>query len=190
MPRTCVLGWLAAVGVLLGCREEPATSTSTPTSTSTSTSTATPTPAATPTSPSAPATPPLAPLSRAVVVEPSGSSALSPASETVVDPGSTFQVELGVRIPDARLVLLDAADAHVPARSTHEVGDKTQLALAPAQPLAPGSRYVLRVEGATSRELRDGDRAWAPLSFPLLTAGTPPPPEPKKKPKAKAKRRR
>ncbi len=214
MPRTCVLAWAAALGVVLGCREEveiattTATSTATPTATPTSTSTPTPSSPppspASPSSPSAPAgagaeglkagtspatTPPV-PLSRAVVVEPAGSSPLSPASETVVDPASTFHVELGARIADARLVLLDGTDAHVPAKSTHEVGGSTQLALAPAQPLVPGSRYVLRVEGATSRELRDGERAWAPLSFALLTAGTPPPPEPKKKPKAKSKKRR
>lgn len=129
-----------------------------------------------------------APVSRAVVLEPTGAAPLARDAETVVDAASTFEVELPVRAVDARLVLLDGADAHVPARATREVGAATRLALTPSAPLVPGSRYLLRVEGATARELRAADGAWAPASFPLLVAGTPPPPEPKRKPKKRGRR--
>jgi hypothetical protein len=99
----------------------------------------------------------------------------------VVDPASTFEVEIAARLHDARLVLLDAADAHVAAGDVREVGSATRLTLAPAAPLVPGSRYVLRVDGAARRETHDAEgRAFAPLAFPLLAAGTPPTPAPKK----------
>ncbi|HEY6004565.1 MAG TPA: hypothetical protein VIV57_16955, partial [Anaeromyxobacter sp.] len=138
----------------------------------------------------APAAPAPVSITRAVAAEPTGPSALSGVAETVIDPASSFHVEVSGRIADARLVLLDSADAHVPARSTCELGATTQLTLSPAAPLVPGSRYVLRVEGASRREVRDGDRSYAPLSFALLAAGTPPPPEPKRKPKSKSRKRR
>jgi hypothetical protein len=122
-----------------------------------------------------------------VAIEATGPAPLSRDAETVVDPAATFEVELPARLTDVRLVLLDGGAAHVAARGAHELGPTTRLALAPAAPLVPGSRYVLRVEGATSRELRDGERTFGPISFALLAAGTPPPPEPKTK--AKKKRR-
>lgn len=128
-----------------------------------------------------------APVTRAVAVEPAGQTPLTPDGETVVDPASSFEVQLATRVADCRLVLLDAADAHVAARENREIGPATKLALTPAAPLVPGSHHVLRVEGGSGRELRDGDRAFAPASFRLLVAGTPPPPEPKRKAK---KRRR
>jgi hypothetical protein len=136
-----------------------------------------------------PAAPASIPITRAVAEGSAGPSALSAAAETLVDPASAFQVEVTGRLEDARLVLLDGADAHVPATSTRELGASTRLTLAPASPLVPGSRYVLRVEGASKREVRDGERSYAPSSFALLAAGTPPPPESKKKPKSKRKRR-
>ncbi len=141
-----------------------------------------------------PPTPPPLPstasvLRAAVATEPGGTAPLSPDGETVVDPGASFAVELASRIPDARLVLVDATDAHVPAAATRDLGAGTRLSLSPAAPLVPGSRYALRVDGAATRELHDADgRAYAPISFTLLAAGTPPPPAPKKKPK-RARRR-
>jgi hypothetical protein len=105
-----------------------------------------------------------------------------------VDPAATFEVELAPRLDDARLVLVDAAGAHVAAKDVREGAATTRLTLAPATPLVPGSRYVLRVDGAAVREMHDGDgRAFEPLGFAVLVAGTPPPPEPKKPTK---KRRR
>jgi len=121
-------------------------------------------------------------------MEPGGPAPLVRGGETVVDPASSFEIELSGRAVDARLVLLDGAEAHVPARSTREVGGTTRLTVTPTAPLVPGSRYVLRLEGAATRELRDGDRVYAPVSFALIAAGTPPPPQPKKKPKAKRRR--
>lgn len=133
------------------------------------------------------ATPPLAPppaVARASVHEPGGTQPLSPDGETVVDPVSSFELELGGRLTDARLVLIDGADAHVPAAASREVGATTRFLLRPAAPLVPGSRYVLRVEGAATSDLHDAaGRAYAPRAFTLLVAGTPPPPEPKRRPK-------
>jgi hypothetical protein len=189
--RTSLLGCFAAAA--LSCRGEPAPAAGggaavvsaspappTPASTPPPTATATPTEAASP--------PPSMPLARVAALEPSGPAPLARDAETVVDPAASFELELSGRLTDARLVLLDSADAHVAARSTREVGGQTRLTLAPASPLVPGSRYVLRVEGAGTREVRDGERAYAPLSFPLLAAGTPPPPEPKRKAKKRKRR--
>ena len=75
----------------------------------------------------------------------------------VVDPGATFEVELPARLPDARVVLLDAADAHVACRGRRELGVTTRLALAPAAPLVAGSRYALRVEGRSVALARTGE---------------------------------
>jgi hypothetical protein len=106
----------------------------------------------------------------------------------VVHPAATFEVELSARAADARLVLVDARDDLVPASATREVGAGTKLTLAPAAPLVPGSRYLLRLDGASDRDLHDdAGRAFSAVTLPLLAAGTPPPPEPKRA--AKKKRR-
>jgi hypothetical protein len=160
----------------------------TPTAAATATEAATPTPASPPT----PAPDPAATraLVRAVAaVEPAARTPLAHDGETVVDPASSFDVELAAPVRSVRLVLLDVADAHVAATAVREVGQATRLSLTPASPLVPGSRYVLRLEGAGGRELLDGAGApLAPLSFALLAAGTPPPPEPKR-PARRRKRR-
>lgn len=131
--------------------------------------------------PAPPAPPPPAPVRSALAREPAGATALAATGENVVDPAATFEVELDARLPDARLVLVDAADAHVPAKDVRELGATTRLTLSPEKPLVPASRYVLRVDGAARRELHDADgRAHAPVAFALLVAGDPPPPEPKK----------
>src|SRR4030042_1710188 len=88
---------------------------------------------------------------RALPHEPAGPPARSATGENVVDPAATFEVELEARLADARLALLDAADAHVPAKDVREVGATTRLTLAPEKPLVPASRYVLRVDGAARR---------------------------------------
>lgn len=145
------------------------------------TSTAAPTPPTSTSTPPAPPPPAAPPIRSALAREPAGTTALSATGENVVDPAATFEVELDARLADARLVLLDAADAHVPAQDVREVGATTRLTLAPEKPLVPASRYVLRADGAARREMRDPDgRAYAPVAFALLVAGDPPPPEPKK----------
>jgi hypothetical protein len=138
-----------------------------------------------------PAPPPLpAPLSLAEAVEPSGARVeLSPTTEAVVDPASTFRVVLPGRSDDARLSLLDAADALVPAAGTREVGEQTLLVVTPRQPLVPASRYLLRVEGARGRDLHDAaGRAAGPVELHLVAAGSPP--EKPAKAVRKKKRRR
>jgi hypothetical protein len=102
--------------------------------------------------------------------------------EFVVDPGASFEVELDARVPDARAVLLDAADAIVPSTGEREIGTATRLTVAPAAPLTPGSRYVLRVEGAATRALHATDgKAYAPVQLAMVAAGDPPPPPPRTK---------
>jgi hypothetical protein len=128
-----------------------------------------------------------APLIAAEAVEPSGARvALSPSIEAIVDPASSFRVVLPGRSEDARLSLLDGADALVPATATREVGTQTVLSVAPRQPLTPASHYLLRIDGARSRNLHDtAGRAAAPVELPMVVAGTPPEP-----PKKAARRRR
>jgi hypothetical protein len=118
--------------------------------------------------------------------EPSGTTPLARDGETVVDPTARFRLELEGTVGDARLVLLDAADAMVPANGGREVARTTTLTLAPAAPLTPGARYRLRLEGAATRELHDAaGRTYAPVALAVLAAGAPPPPEVKTKSKRK-----
>lgn len=138
--------------------------------------------------PSPPSTVATAILRSAAAVEPVARVPLTPGAEVVVHPASTFELELSARAADARLVLVDARDDLVPASGTREVGAGTRLTLSPSAPLVPGSRYVLRLDGASDRALHDdAGRAYSAISLPLLAAGAPPPPEPKKP--ARKKRR-
>jgi hypothetical protein len=127
----------------------------------------------------------------AVVLRAAGDpTALSTDAETVVEPDARFRVTLGAESRDARLLLLDAADAIVPSTASHAIGDETELTLSPTDPLVPGSRYRLRVDGAVGRELHAGDRAYAPALYALRVAGEPPPPLPSPKRRAKGKKHR
>lgn len=128
-------------------------------------------------------------LRSAAALEPAARIALTPGGEVVVHPAATFEVELSARVADARLVLVDARDDLVPASGSRELAAATRLTLAPTAPLVPGSRYVLRLDGATDRELHDdAGRAFSAVSLPLLAAGSPPPPEPKKPGRKKRRR--
>src|SRR5512140_2835403 len=113
---------------------------------------------------------------------------LAAEGETVVEPDARFRVELREASHDARLLLLNAADAAVPSTASHEIGDLTHLTLSPTEPLVPGSRYTLRLDGAVGRELHAGDRAYLPGLYPLRVAGEPPPPPPPRKKGKKARR--
>lgn len=167
--------------VLASTTAAPSVATSIPPADITSTTTAAP--------PRPPALPATAILRAAVAVEPAARLPLTPGAEVVVHPTATFEVELSARVADAQLSLVDARDDLVPASATREVGAGTKLTLSPAAPLVPASRYVLRLEGLSDRELHDdAGRAFAGLTLPLLAAGDPPPPEPKKA--AKKRRRR
>lgn len=142
----------------------------------------------------APAPPPAAPattiLKAAAAIEPAQRVPLAPGAEVVIDPRATFEVELAARLPDARLVLVDGRDDLVAATSERELSALTRLTLSPSAPLVPGSRYALRVDGAATRDVHDdAGHAYAPLTFPLLVAGTPPPPEQSRPARPKKRRR-
>ena len=142
--------------------------------------------------PPAPASPLPVPVLPATAVEArQGSTALSlmPGPSDSVDPGATFEVRLGLAARGARLVLLDGRDAMVPSGSDAEVGGGgSRFTLVPLEPLTPGSRYVLRLEGLESRMVNTDDgRGFEPLAVPFRVAGEPPPAPPKK---AKKKRSR
>lgn len=156
------------------------TTPTTPTAPPTTPSTSIPAPA-TPT-PTAPTARPL-PLTSAVALEPSGSTALSASGENVVDPVSTFRVEIPIPLSEVRVVLTDTSGDHVPATSTREVAETTRVDLAPSKPLVPASRYVLRVEGSSGADIQGADgTSFAPAAIPLVAAGSPPPPpEPPRK---------
>jgi hypothetical protein len=101
-----------------------------------------------------------------------GVTPLSAATETTIEPGASFRVELPVALGDARLSLLDAGDAMLPSAGAREVGQATLLTLKPAAALSPGSRLRIRVDGAATRELHGADgRRFAPLEWPVLVSG-------------------
>jgi hypothetical protein len=101
-------------------------------------------------------------------------SPLAPQGPTAVDPSATFRVVLAGPSRDARLALLDAADAAVPATAGVELGEGTLLTLSPAAPLVPGARYQLRLDGAVTRELHLGDGTFTPVAYALTVTGEPP----------------
>ncbi len=189
--RRAAIPIAACVAALAACERGPASApagapdpTSMPTASPTAIATSTPAPVPTP------RTPATAILRAAVAVEPGAARVpLAPGAESVVDPAATFEVELSARSPDARLVLVDAREDHVPATSTRELAAGTRLTLTPSAPLVPGSRYALRLDGAVDRELHDeAGRGYGPVTLPLLAAGSPPPPEPKKPARKKNRR--
>jgi hypothetical protein len=182
--RRAKLHALAALALLLACRENPA-----------------PAPAPRPapaTASQLPAEEHLPPsvagfLKEGVALEP-GERALQLLTDgpVVVDPASRFRVVLGRRLPDARLVLVDGADAIVPGEGQKEVAESTTLTLAPSRPLDPGGLYVLRVDGAASREVHDDKgNSFLPLNVSITAAGAPqpPPPEPALRPAGARKKR-
>ncbi|MGC3998359.1 MAG: hypothetical protein QM767_13135 [Anaeromyxobacter sp.] len=136
-----------------------------------------------PTPPPAPAGPvPVLPrVEQATAIEPSGlRSPIKAGEELVVDPGTRFELVLAGGFHDARLSLLDGADAAVEASATRELGSRTTLTLVPTAPLTPAGKYQLRLDGAATRELHDGDgAAYQPASWQVLVAGQPLPPPPK-----------
>jgi len=132
-----------------------------------------------------------APLTRATAQVGEAVRPLARAGESQVDPAARFQVEVAAPLADARLSLFDAQEALVPCESVAEVAStSTRLSLAPAKPLRPGSRYTLRLEGASVKELHDlSGKAYLPVSLALLATGQPPA-DPEKKARGKRRKRR
>lgn len=139
---------------------------------------------------------PPVPLVAAVALAPASEAAAAGAplardGESLVDPSATFRVEVGVPLAGARLALYDAQEALVTSDGLAEIGSAgSRFTLSPRPPLRPGSRYVLRLEGASEREIRDlSGLSYRPLTFPLRTTGEPPPdPPPRKRKPRKARR--
>jgi hypothetical protein len=128
----------------------------------------------------------------AVAKEP-GERSLSILGEgpVVVDPSARLEVVLRRRLPDARLVLLDGADALVPARGERELAQGTTLTLAPAERLAPGRSYVLLLDGAATREVHDEEgNAFTPMTLSLTAAGSPEEAPRKPRPPVRHRRKR
>ena len=178
---------------LLCCEKAPPPAASVPPPETPAAAQASPTPpqpAEAPPTPPAPAAPPPASppppveLVEAQALVPGAATALRPGEQITVDPGATFRVVLKGTFPEARLSLLDGADAMLPSAGGREAGPSTTVTLQPAAPLRPGAAYRLRLDGATTRELKAADGTLrAPVELPILAAGEPPP-----EPKAKAKR--
>ena len=134
----------------------------------------------------APAPPP-APISTAVAVFGGQDVSIERDGGTLVDAGASFRVEIAVPLTDGRLALHDEQDAMVASSGTSEVGASwTRYRLVPDEPLRPGTTYVLRVDGATTREVHDpAGRAYAPLTLKLKTSGERPAPAPARKKRGK-----
>jgi len=102
----------------------------------------------------------------------SDATTLAPDAATTVAPSSSFALRVRARVPEARLVLLDAQDAIVPGSGSAEVDASTFFELAPAAPLRPGANYTLRLEGLAGRTVRDASgRLYEPASFRVVAAG-------------------
>jgi hypothetical protein len=100
---------------------------------------------------------------------------LATSQETVVAPTAIFRVELPGRLADARLTLLDQADALVAGAGERTVTEATTLTFRPEAPLAPAGRYRLRLDGAATRELHAADGTTAlPVEWPVVVAGEAP----------------
>ena len=136
--------------------------------------------------------PPPPPVLPDIAVEARLGSAATPlpvdgSSVPAVDAGSTFEVRLPFAARGARLVLLDSRDSMVPSSADAEVGATSRFTLVPLEPLLPGSRHVLRLEGLESRLVKSDDgRSFEPLAAPFRVAGEPPPSPPKKVKKKRA----
>jgi len=108
---------------------------------------------------------------------------------TLVDPVSSFRLDVGAHLTDGRLALHDEQDAMIASSGTTEVGSSwTRYRLVPDEPLRPGSDYVLLLDGTVTREAHDpSGRAYAPVAVKLKTTGERPAAPVKKK---RGKRRR
>ena len=114
-----------------------------------------------------------APVAAAVARVGTQEAPLQRGGVTTIDPGAAFELTVPVHLADGRLALHDEADAMVASTGTTELGENTsRYRLVPDEPLRPGSRYALRLDGAVTREPHGSDgRAYAPVVLQLQTSG-------------------
>ncbi len=103
--------------------------------------------------------------------------ALSPGAPTLVDPAAGFRIAVGAELTDGRLGVLDGTDAAVPSAGNAEIGAASRFTLKPAEPLLPGSSYLVRLDGAVGSEIHGArGETFAPLVLQVRTTGDPPAP--------------
>jgi hypothetical protein len=136
------------------------------------------------------AAPPV-PLSAVVAVVGGKDLPIARDGSALVDAGTSFRLEVAVPLGDGRLALYDEDDAMVASSGTNEVGASwTRYRLVPDEPLHPGTTYVLRLDGALTRDVHDlSGRPYGPLVLTVKTAGDRPPPAASPR-KRRGKRRR
>ena len=116
-------------------------------------------------------------LSAEALLPDGGATPLSRDGPSLVDPAAGFRIAVGAELLDARLSVLDGADAAVPSTGAMEIGAVSRFSLSPSGPLRPGSTYLLRLDGATSRDIHGArGEIFAPLVLQIRTSGEPPPP--------------
>lgn len=124
--------------------------------------------------------PPLpVPLSSAVAIVAGKEQPLSRTGTTLIDPllQVQFRIDIAVPITDGRFALLDEQNAMVSSTGENQLsGSSTHYTLTPEGALIPGTKYRLRVDGSSVREIHDAaGRAYLPLFIELKTTGERPP---------------
>jgi hypothetical protein len=88
---------------------------------------------------------------------------------------SRFEVELP-RLADFRVRLLDEADRAVASTDRAQIAERSRYQLVPSEPLTPGSRYALVIDGLRADLATDDrGRAFERLRVELKTRGEKPP---------------
>ncbi len=93
-----------------------------------------------------------------------------------LSPEARFEIDLP-RLADFRVRLLDESDRVVASSDRAELGERLRYQLAPSEPLAPGSRFALVVDGLKSDLPSDDQgRPYELLRIELKTSGEKPKP--------------
>lgn len=115
----------------------------------------------------------LLPVASARALQDDGGIGLEAERVCDVHPAATFELRIGARIEEARLVLTNARGVMLPASGSTELLGDTTFRLVPTDPLRPGE-YVLRLEGLAGRTVRDDvGRGYEPITFRLHVPGEP-----------------
>jgi hypothetical protein len=147
-------------------------------------------PAAAPGAPGLPSTPKLPPPAEAlpvtaVAVGPDGARVpVTREGDTAIPPGASLELSSPLALVDVRFRVFDEDDRLVPVREQISVGKGTRVAIAPEEPLPPGSAFRLEIAGqldphpTTVDGTHFGDRV---LRFHTTGEKPPPPPPPERK---------